>query len=359
VHVDDRYRGRYNGRYLGWDDLVEEGRQLPKVSDGCRSDWQVASRDDALDWDKATYLCLDRLTGSGFKPQGIGGSGATEGYQIGTQAAGERNIVVVSSYSSVKEKGLLFPNKPGQTDATRLTVIDFDRGRYNQVELVRPIGSSSFTGLDSHGSGFVWVGQYMYSSSLGTLWMYNADDLMEIDGRYVLPAVARWSVKGEGGFSSIGIDRSSHPTTLTGINYNQNGTAWSQSFELDADGRLQHGATRAKHELNLTSTFGPGPATVRSTKSSVVPGSNFQGIGTSGPYRFVNSSSLKVNGKRQGDHVVILKKNEVIGRFSMPNENIESLYLDYWRSNYVTVTEHGRQFLFWLPLDHLIERAER
>ena len=115
--------------------------------------------------------------------------------------------MVVSSYSTAAEKGLLFPHRPGETDTTRLTVIDLDRGVYNQVELVRPDGVDAFTALDSHGSGFVWVGQYMYSSSRGSLWMYNADDLMEINGRYVLPAVARWGVKGVGGFSSIGIDR--------------------------------------------------------------------------------------------------------------------------------------------------------
>ena len=79
----------------------------------------------------------------------------------------------------------------------------------------------------------------------------------------------------------------------------------------------------------------------------------------SGPYRFVNSSSLMFDGRRHGDNLVIVKKNTVIARFSMPSENVESLYVDYHRRRYVTVTEHGRQFLFWLPLDHLITRAER
>ena len=91
----------------------------------------------------------------------------------------------------------------------------------------------------------------------------------------------------------------------------------------------------------------------------MVPGSNFQGIGTSGPYRFANSSSLMVDGKRYGDNVVVLKRNKAIARFSMPKENLESVYVDYRRDRYVTVTEHGRQFLFSLPLDHLIDRAER
>ena len=280
VHVDDRYRARYAGRYVGWDELLADGRKLPKKTAGCRSDWRATSRDTALNWKKASYLCLDQLTGNGFKPQGVAGSGATHGYRIGRRPAGERNIVVVSSYSSAAEKGLLFPHRPGKTDTTRLTVIDLDRGVYNQVELVRPDGADAFTALDSHGSGFVWVGQYLYSSSLGSLWMYNADDLMEIDGRYVLPAVARWGVKGVGGFSSIGIDRTTKPVTLTAINYTQTGTAWAQSFDLDAAGRIQNGARKPTHELNLGRDFGPGPAGIRSTRSVVVPGTNFQGIGT-------------------------------------------------------------------------------
>ena len=244
AHVDDRYRARYAGRYVGWDELLAAGQKLPRKTAGCRSDWRATSRDSALNWKKASYRCLDQLTGNGFKPQGVAGSGATHGYRIGRRPAGERNIVVVSSYSSATEKGLLFPHRPGETDTTRLTVIDLDRGVYNQVELVRPDGVDAFTALDSHGSGFVWVGQYMYSSSLGSLWMYNADDLMEINGRYVLPAVARWGVKGVGGFSSIGIDRTTKPTTLTAINYTQTGTAWSQSFDLDAAGQVQNGTRK-------------------------------------------------------------------------------------------------------------------
>lgn len=359
AHVDDRYRARYAGRYVGWDELLAAGQKLPKKTAGCRSDWGAARRDTALNWTMAGYLCLDQLTGNGFKPQGVAGSGATHGYRIGRRPAADRNIVLVSSYSSKPEKGALFPHRPGETDTTRLTVIDLHRGVYRHVELVRPDGANAFTALDSHGSGFVWVGQYLYSSSRGSLWMYNADDLMVIDGRYVLPAVARWGVKGAGGFSSIGLDRSTKPTTLTAINYTQTGTAWSQSFDLDATGRLQNGTRKPADELTLTSDFGPGPATIRSTRSVVVPGTNFQGIGTSGKYRFVNSSSLLVDGRRHGDNVVVLKKDQTIARFAMPSENVESIYLDFRRDTYMTVTEHGRQFLFWLPLDHLIDRAER
>ncbi|HYI53365.1 MAG TPA: hypothetical protein VEX57_05335 [Microlunatus sp.] len=359
VHVDDRHRARYGGRYVGWDELLDSGRPLPRAGSGCRADWTTTRRDAALNWKKASYVCLDQLTGRGFKPQGVGGSGSTADYRIGGRAAAHRNIVLVSSYSTVDELGLRFAHRPGKTAATRLTAIDLDRGRFNQVELVRPVGSDGFAALDSHGSGFVWVGQYMYASSRGSLWMFNADDLMEIDGRHVLPAVAGWRVRGVGALSSIGVDRSTAGTRLTGINYTESGTAWAQSFALSPDGRLATGSRRAKQPLDLLRSFGPVPAAISSTRSSVVAGTNFQGIGAAGPYRFVNSSSLMLDGRRHGDTLVVLRKNEPIARFAMPEENIESVYVDYRRRRYVTVTEHGRQFLFWLPLDHLIDRAER
>lgn len=104
----------------------------------------------------------------------------------------------------------------------------------------------------------------------------------------------------------------------------------------------------------LTSSFGPDPRTVRSSSSVRVPGTNFQGIGSTGRHRIVNSSSLMLDGRRHGDNVVIMKDDTVLARYRMPEENVESLYLDERRSRYVTITEHGQQFLFWLPLDHLI-----
>lgn len=359
AHVAERYLTRYQARYIDWDTLLRSGARLPEASKQCRAAWGDATRDRALDWSKAGYLCLDRLTGKGFKPQGVAGSSTAAGYPIGGLPAGQRDIVLVSSYSSVREPDLRFPHDPGRTEATRLTVIDLDHRRYVHVELVRPVADGTLTALDSHGSGFAWVGQYLYSSSRGSLWMYNADDLMRIDGRYVLPAVARWSVQGAGGLSSITVDRSAGSTRLTGINYSEHGTAWTQSFELGPDGMIRPGSSQAGHRLDLIADYGPGPARVRSSRSSEVPGSNYQGIGVSGRHRFVNSSSLLLGGRRHGDQLVIMRRNTVIARFAMPSQNLESLYLDRRRGNYVTVTEHGPQFLFWLPIDHLLDRAER
>ncbi|GAA3698007.1 hypothetical protein GCM10022204_12800 [Microlunatus aurantiacus] len=359
VHVDDRYRARYAGRYVGWDELLTRGRPLPAVTARCRADWKATSRDRALDWGKSTFFCLDQLTGNGFHPQGLGGTSTTQDYRIGGRPAADRNIIAISSYSRKQENGLLYPHRPGFTDATRLTVIDLDRRVYNQVELVRLAGTDGFSALDSHGSGVVWVGQYLYSSSLRHLWMYNADDLMEIDGHFVLPAVAHWRARGTGGFSSISVDPTTSPRTLTAINFTQTQTSWAQTFQLDRAGRLRTGAAAADRPLSLVGRYGPSPAGIRSSRSRIVTGSNFQGIGSFGPYGLVNSSSLKIDGRRHGDNLVVTKRGRSLARFSMPKENLESVYVDHRRRRYVTVTEYGRQFLFWLPLDHLIERAER
>ena len=205
VHVDDRYRARYAGRYVGWDELLARGRPLPAVTCGMSRGLEDHHSGQGPGLGESHLLCLDQLTGNGFHPQGVGGTSTTRDYAIGGRPAADRNIVAISSYSRKEEKGLRFANKPGTTDATRLTVIDLDRRVYNQVELVRLVGDR-FSALDSHGSGVVWVGQYLYSSSLRHLWMYNADDLMEIDGRFVLPAVAHWRARGTGGFSSISVD---------------------------------------------------------------------------------------------------------------------------------------------------------
>src|SRR5687767_5884539 len=40
VHVADRYRARYHGRYADWEGLLVAGTTLPKVSKGCRAAWQ-------------------------------------------------------------------------------------------------------------------------------------------------------------------------------------------------------------------------------------------------------------------------------------------------------------------------------
>ena len=359
VHTADAYRAHYGGSYAGWDALIKAGRKLPKAGAECRSAWQQARRDPALDWDKAGYLCLNRLVGKGFKPQGISGTGAVQGYRIGDRPAARRNIVMVSSYSVAAQPKLRFPNSPGRTEATRLTVIDLDRSRYNTVELVKPSGDDSLVALGSHGSGLAWVGQYLYSSSRTALWMYNADDLMEIDGHFVLPAVARWSVAGQGGLSSLGLDRAKRRTSLISITYSETGTAWTHTFPLDASGQLRQSKRRAVDELSLTSSFGPGPSPIYSTASSVVPGTNYQGIGAIGRHRIANSSSLMLDSRRHGDNVVILRKGAMLARFSMPKENLESLYIDLRRRRYVTITEHGEQFLFWLPVDHLLERSKR
>ena len=235
-----------------------------------------------------------------------------------------------------------------------------DQRRYNNVELVRPDGRGRLRNLNSHGSGLVWAGQYLYSSSHSVLWMYNADDLLEIDGHFVLPAVARWTVHGSGGLSSISIDRSATPNQLKGINYTKNGQAYIQSFDLAANGMLAQNRDRTTHGMYVRNRFGDKGRVVHSVSSLLIPGTSYQGVGSAGAYSFANSSSLRTSRSAgKVDATAVIRNGKVIERFRMPRGNGESIYIDYRRGIYTSITEHGSQFMFAMPLDHLIERAER
>jgi hypothetical protein len=337
--------------------VINSGSRLPAVTAGCARSWRSSGKDAKLNWSSTSYLCLSSLSGHGYKPQGVGGSATADGYTIGSQLASDRNLILTSWYSQANESGLLASNRGGGS-VTRLVVMDMDQRRYARVELVRPGGQKGFRSIDSHGSGLVWAGQYIYSSSRSVLWMYNADDLVQVRGHYVLPAVARWTVHGRGGLSSISIDRSSTPSRLTGINYTKGGQAYIQSFQLASNGLLASKAPRATHDLWLKNSYGEHGRVVHSARSLAVSGSSFQGVATIGPYGFANSSALNLGG-RVVDAMVVLKSGRVIERFQMPRGNGESIYLDYLRGTFVSITEHGSQFLYQLPLRYVMEQAER
>ncbi len=268
-------------------------------------------------------------------------------------AANERNIIITSWYSNALERDLIAPNRTGES-VTRLVVLDLDRGRYNTVELVKTDGLGRFRNLNSHGSGLVWAGQYIYSSSLSALWMYNADDILRIRGRFVLPAVSGWSVSGSGGLSSISIDRSTTPSQLTAINYSKDDRAYIQNFDLETDGRLAANSDQSRHSLSLRNMFGQGGRVVRSADSDVLDGSSFQGVATIGDFSLANSSALRFGDGGPVDATVVLEDGKVKDRFQMPRGNVESIYIDHRRGTYTTVTENLSQFLFTLPLRELI-----
>lgn len=355
MHIPKRYLTSNQARRATWDDVLDAGRPIPRTDRRCTRNWRSAGKDAEIDWGQATYRCLTNLPATTFKPQGVAGSGTAAGYQIGRLPANERNLLLTSWYSRSAEEGLLAPNRPGES-VTRLLVMDLDRGLYNTVELVRPDGPRRFRNLNSHGSGLIWAGQYLYSSSLSTLWMYNADDILRINGRFVLPAVARWSVEGTGGLSSISIDRSTSPSQLTAINYSKDVRATVQSFDLDADGGLAVDSERSPGGLTLRNRYGQSGRTVHSARSAVVEGSSFQGVATVGKHTLVNSSALRINGRAPVDATMVLENDRVLHRYRMPGGNIQSIYVDHRRGTYTTVTENLGRFLFTLPLTELIKR---
>lgn len=355
VAIAARYLAHYDATRVDWDDVLAHGRPLPKVTRQCAKAWKASGMDDRINRRRADYWCLDGLPGRAYTPQGLAGSGTAEGYRIGGRWASNRNLILTSWYSHVAEPGLFAANVKGD-DVTRLVVIDLDRRRYGTVELVRPDGHDKLRRLNSHGSGLAWTGQYLYSSSKSWVWLFNADDLLEIDGHYVLPAAARWSVAGDGAASSIALERRSGADRLAAINYTKTGPTRIHSFALDRQGVLASGPRPVASPLVLTTGFGEKKRAVASVASMTVPGTHFQGVAGWRRYRFANSSALRLNGagSPHRDATVVLRDGVVVHRYRMPEGNVESVYVDPRRRTYASLTEHGSRFLFVLPLAELV-----
>ncbi len=359
LRLADRYVAAHAARRTSWQQVIDRGRPLPQVSAGCADRWRSSDKDPRLDWKSVDFLCMDSLGGDGFKPQGIAGSATAQRYSLGSRPASDQNLVLTSWYSRKRVPGLFAPNHAGES-VTRLVVMDMDRRRYNIVELVKPDGRDRLRNLNSHGSGLVWAGQYLYSSSHAKLWMYNADDLLEVSGRFVLPAVAHWSVHGRGGLSSISLDRSVTPSELKGINYSREGQAYVHSFPLANNGLLQSRGARKSGGLLLKNRFGEKGRQVHSARSLRIAGTSYQGVASAGRYTFANSSGLRLRTEsdQRVDATAVVKGGKVIDFIRMPGGNGESVYIDYKRRTYHSMVEHGDQFLFAIPIEQLIKTAE-
>ncbi|WP_375424930.1 hypothetical protein [uncultured Friedmanniella sp.] len=357
--VDQAYLSQYRARRVDWDDVLASGRRLPRPDAACKASWKKSGKDTRLAWKHGHFWCLADLAGGHWKPQGITGSGSTGGYRIRGHAASSRNLVLISWYSRAAEKGLFAPNRAGQS-VTRLMVVDLNRKRYASVELVRPQGADRLRNLNSHGSGLAWAGQYLYSSSRSWLWRYNADDLLRINGHFVLPAVARWSVSGSGGLSSISVDRSTGRDQLVGVNYSKTAPAYVHTFDLGHRGLLVGHARAAGPSLQLTTGFGEKHRVVGSLASTAVPGTHYQGVARWGRLTLANSSSARVTtGGHRSNALVVLGSGRIRKQFRLPRGNVESIYLDRRRKSYLSLTEAGSRFLFTMPLRDVIRAARR
>jgi hypothetical protein len=59
------------------------------------------------------------------------------------------------------------------------------------------------------------------------------------------------------------------------------------------------------------------------------------------------------------DSTAVFKGGRKIAKFQMPRRNIESIYIDYRRGTFASITESGSQFLFSMPMGRIIRKAER
>ena len=359
IHVKSRFIKHYRAKRATWNEVIGGGKRLNKVSAQCARRWRKSGKDRRLNWKSVDYLCMSGLKGRGYRPQGVAGSATARRYKIGSKPAADRNIVLTSWYSRAHEPGLFAPNRAGQS-VTRLVVMDMAKRRYNRVELVRPTGRNKFRNMDSHGSGLVWAGQYIYMSSKSVLFMFNADDILKIRGRYVLPAVARWTAHGHGGLSSISIDRSASRNQLRAINYTKNGPTYIQTFKLAKSGLLAKSSAHGSHDMAIRNRWGQRGRVVRNISTLTIPGASYQGVGSTGRYSFANSSALKARGgKKKVDSTAVFKDGRKIAKFRMPRRNIESIYIDYKRGTFASITEGGSQFLFSMPIRRITKKAER
>jgi hypothetical protein len=176
----------------------------------------------------------------------------------------------------------------------------------------------------------------------------------------VLPAVARWTVHGLGGLSSMSLDRSGSRDQLRGINYTKNGPTYIQSFTLAKSGLLARSRGRGSQDLAVRNRWGERGRVVRSVSSLTIPGASYQGVGSAGRYSFANSSAMKSRGgTKKVDSTAVFKDGKKIAKFQMPRRNIESIYIDYKRGTFASITESGSQFLFRIPVRRITKTAER
>ena len=86
IHVRKRYVKHYRAKRATWNDVINSGKRLNKVSSVCKKRWRKSGKDRRLNWRSADYRCMSGLKGRGYRPQGIAGSATTRRYTIGIQA---------------------------------------------------------------------------------------------------------------------------------------------------------------------------------------------------------------------------------------------------------------------------------
>ena len=57
------------------------------------------------------------------------------------------------------------------------------------------------------------------------------------------------------------------------------------------------------------------------------------------------------------DATAVFKDGKIIAKFRMPRRNIESIYIDYKRGTFASITEGGSQFMFSIPLRRIIKKS--
>lgn len=314
-------------------DVIAAGRPL-NSGPACRAAFKSERKGGGISWGNSDVFCLGL---NGRKPQGVGGTGTGGAHVMDGQRAVDRNIVLVSSYSGSN---------------THLEVIDTDKKISTDVVLLkRKNGTGRIGKLASHGSGVAMAGDYIYSSSHGELFAYKANGFIKYGKGFGLPAVARASVSGQGGFSSLHVDVTRTPNQLVGINYTTGGGTYVQRFDLAKNGMLA--ARGGNGSLAINSSYGFPAKQIRSTSTMRMPGTRYQGVAS-----VTIAGQQFTLGTQSGHDLTVMRGKTKMGSVGLAENGVsESLYYDPAQRKLWHVNEHGRQFLYSFSLGQIIART--
>lgn len=173
--------------------------------------------------DGATNFCWsEQQLGKRWKPQGIDTSGTTVGLKIAGKPANQRNLIMISWYSSLPETGQV--SKRSGKDVNRLTIVDLDRKVQRNIELAKLCGKK-LCAFNEHAGGVAWFGDKVAVPGKFGFSMFDfSKDLRLIHGKFVLVrSGVTFSPKAEKDNVGIGdtvmVDRSVVPNRINSAAY--------------------------------------------------------------------------------------------------------------------------------------------
>lgn len=200
----------------------------------------------ALTWDAADRR--DRR----WWPQGVSSSADARLEESAPDRVHGRRLLAVTWWGA---------DATGRNTGSRLSLLDLDTRRYQHVDLVRVVtgeAGPAVAPLRVHAGGLVWHGPWWHvAATAAGLWTCHVDDVLEVEGRLLLPVRQAWAGVTEDGaepfrWSFIGLSRSDGAPGLVAGEYARGRrTRRLVRLPLDPVSRLpgtgEDGLARASH----------------------------------------------------------------------------------------------------------------